>query len=121
MTVPIVQAIGEAVEWLAVDGGLVGWSRTAVTARRWSTTVPSSTAPSSIAVSTVAASPASASATAASGGLGAQRQLERLADGGDRERVEHGDGLGGRGLLGDAVGRPGTQLVLGDGRRRGRG
>ena len=47
------------------------------------------------------------------GGLGAQGGFERLAHGGDRERVQHGDGLGRRGLLGHAVGRPGTQLLGG--------
>ena len=33
------------------------------------------------------------------GGLGAQGRFERLAHVGDRERVQHGDGLGRRGLL----------------------
>ena len=48
-----------------------------------------------------------------SGGLGAQGGFEGLAHGGDGERVQHGDGLGRRRLLGHVVGGPATQLLGG--------
>ncbi len=55
----------------------------------------------------------SASATASRVASARRAGLNGLPDEGDRERVQHGDGLGGRGLLGHVVGRPGTQLLGG--------
>ncbi len=55
------------------------------------------------------------------GGRGAQGRLERLPDVGDRQGVQHGDRLGGGGLLRHVVAGPGTQLLGGRGGSGGEG